>query len=124
MPRPIAWYREFAPCKALRADIYALFSFAPGPMVASSSRPLLCEIAFSDATFCSPQLADGHVSLVFELGHSCHSVGRWCIDSTALRGTVIGPMSHVGQVERTKRSEMVGDYFIPARVAPFAHAAV
>ena len=124
IPRPIASYREFAPCRALQADVYALFSFTPGSVLAASSRPLLREIAFSHATFCSPQLADGHVSLVFELGHACDVDGRWRSDSTVPRGTVIGPMSHVGHVEIAKRSEMVGVYFRPGRVGPFVRGAV
>src|SRR6185503_4563575 len=69
--RPVvAWYREFAPCDALWADVYAFFTFVPAPLPAVTARPLLREVAFHDATFCSPQLADGQVSLLFELGRT------------------------------------------------------
>jgi AraC-like DNA-binding protein len=116
--QPVAWYREFAPCKALQAHVSAIFSFVPGP-TPPAPRPLLRAVAFADATFCSPQLADGHVSMVFELGRTCDATCRWFEDSNALRGTVIGPMSGVGRTEGTDRPAMVGAYFRPARVAPF-----
>lgn len=124
MPDPIAWYREFAPCKALQVDVYTFFSFVPGPSLAPPRPPLLREVAFHDATFCSPQFADGHVSVVFELGRICDAVGRWCTDSSGLRGTAIGPMTGVGRTEGGDRPEMVGVYFRPARVAPFLRLAI
>ena len=124
VPDPIAWYREFAPCQALQADVYTFFSFVPGPALAPPHRPLLREVAFRDATFCSPQFADGHVSVVFELGRTCDAAGRWCADSSGLRGTAIGPMTGVGRTEGGDRPEMVGVYFRPARVAPFLRAAI
>ena len=124
MAHPIAWYREFVPCKALQADVYALFSFVPGAIRTPPHRPLLREIAFGDATFCSPQFADGHVSFVFELGQTCDVDGRWCVDSLALRGTIIGPMTGVGRTEGGDRPEMVGVYFRPTRVAPFLRVAI
>jgi AraC-like DNA-binding protein len=116
---PVAWYREYLPGNALQADVYAFFTFVPGPTAASSRHRLLREVAFRSATFCSPQFADGHVSVVFELGQVCDGDGRWCSDSTGLRGTVTGPMTRVGRMEGTDRPEMVGIYFRPARVAPF-----
>jgi AraC-like DNA-binding protein len=121
---PVAWYREFAPCEALRADVYTVFSFVPGPTPPPPHRTLLREIAFRCATFCSPQFADGHVSVVFELGRMCDAAGRWCTDSSGLRGTVIGPMTAVGRTEGDDRPEMVGVYFRPARVGPFLRAAI
>jgi hypothetical protein len=33
-----------------------------------------CEIPFHDPTSCSPQFADGHVSMLFELGHTAASM--------------------------------------------------
>ena len=124
VPRSIAFYREFLPCTALRDEVYAIFSFGPDPSGATACRPLLREIAFPDARFCSPQFADGHVSLVFELGHTCEADGRWCPDSSGVRGTVTGPMSRVGRTEGTDRPEMVGIYFRPARVHSFLRVAV
>ena len=119
-----AWYREFAPCPALRAHVYAFFSFVPGPVQGPVYRPLIREIAFDDPTFGSPQFADGGISLVLELGRRCDIDGRWHIDSGALGGTVIGPMHGVGRIEGSDRSEMVGAYFRPARAAPFFRVAI
>lgn len=119
MRSPIAWYREFLPCVALQADVYAIFSFVPAARVSRPHRPLLREIAFDDAPFCAPQFADGHVSLTFELGHTCDVNGRWSADSQPPRGTVIGPMSGVGRIERVELPATVGAFFRPARVAPF-----
>jgi AraC-like DNA-binding protein len=119
MPHPIAWYREFVPCKALQADVYVLFSFVPGPTPARPHRPVLREIAFGDAPLCAPQFADGHVSFSFELGQTCEVDGRWYVDSRALRGTVIGPMSAVGRTEGGDLPATIGAFFRPARVAPF-----
>jgi AraC-like DNA-binding protein len=116
---PIAWYREFLPCIALQADVYAIFSFVPGAHVSRPHRPLLREIAFDGAPFCAPQFADGHVSLTFELGHTCDVNGRWSADSQPPRGTVIGPMSAVGRTERVELPATIGAFFRPGRVAPF-----
>ena len=121
---PFAWYREFVPCKALQADVYAFFSFVPGPALASPSRPLRREIALRHATFCAPQFADGHVSIMFQLGHTYDPASHWRTDSSALRGTVIGPMRGVGRTEGFDLPETVGAYFRPARVAPFFGVAV
>ena len=124
MVQPVAWYREFVPCKALQAHVYAIFSFVPGLTPPPPHRPLLRAVAFADATFCSPQFADGHVSMVFELGRTCDANCRWFHDSSGLRGTVIGPMSGVGRTEGGDRPEMVGAYFRPARVAPFLRVTI
>jgi AraC-like DNA-binding protein len=121
---PIAWYRELAPCSALHAHVAALFSFVPGAVAAAANRCVLREVGFADASFCSPQFADGHVSIVLELGRRCDGEGRWSPDSIGLRGSAIGPMSTVGRIEGRDRPEMVGVYFRPARVAPFLDLAV
>ena len=118
------WYREFVPCNELRADVYAFFSFVPGPVRAPSSRPLLRESALHTATVCAPQLADGHVSIMFEVGQTFDAEGRWRVDSNALSGTVVGPMSGVGRTDGRDLSESVGVYFRPARVAPFFDVSV
>jgi AraC-like DNA-binding protein len=123
--RPVfAWYREFAPCEALRADVYAFFSFVPPTLAPASARLLRREIAFPEATFCSPQLADGHVSLVFDLGRRCDAAGNWSIDTAAPSGTVSGPLSAVGRTEGTDRPEMIGVYFRAGRAAPFLRAPI
>lgn len=116
---PLASYREFVPCRALQADVSAIFSFIPGSILAPPRRPIVREVVFHDATYCSPQFADGHVSVVFELGRNCDGEGRWHGDASKHRGTVVGPMSAVGRTEGRDRPEMVGIYFRPARVASF-----
>lgn len=116
---PFAWYREFVPCEALRADVYAFFSFVPGPDVASASRSLLREVAFRKTIVCAPQLADGNVSIRFELGRACDVEGRWRDESKALGETVIGPMSGVGRTESLDFSETVGAYFRPGGASRF-----
>lgn len=116
MGQPIAWYREFSPCTALAHDVYAFFSFVPGPPAAPADRRLLREVAFSDPTVCSPQLADGHASILFELGRTCAASGRWFDDSSALGATVIGPKIGVGRIEAGDLPEMLGICFRPGRV--------
>ena len=119
-----AWSREFAPCEALRDDVYAFFSFVPPSLASAPARLLRREIAFPEATFCSPQLADGHVSLVFDLGRTCDVAGNWSTDTAAPSGTVSGPLSAVGRTEGTDRPEMIGVYFRAGRAAPFLRAPI
>jgi AraC-like DNA-binding protein len=83
-----------------------------------------CEIPFRDPTFCSPQFADGHVSMLFELGHTCCADGRWRSDGAAPRGSVTGPMSEVGRTKGSDRPDMIGVYFRPGRAAAFLRAAM
>ncbi|HEX7798570.1 MAG TPA: AraC family transcriptional regulator [Vicinamibacterales bacterium] len=123
MPPPIAWYREFVPCEALRADVYAVFSFVPGWSSPPARRSMRCEIPFRDPTFCSPQFADGHVSMLFELGHTCGVDGHWRSDA-APHGSVTGPMSEVGRTTGSDRPDMIGVYFRPGRAAAFLSAAM
>jgi AraC-like DNA-binding protein len=116
---PLACYREFVTSRALQSDVSAIFSFIPGSILTPPFRPVIREVLFHDATYCSPQFADGHVSVVFELGRNCDGEGRWHADASERRGTVVGPMSAVGRTEGRDRPEMLGIYFRPARVAPF-----
>ena len=116
MEPPVAWYREFSPCAALAQDVYAFFSFVPGPPAVAPGRRVLREILVSDPTLCSPQLADGHVSIIFELGRTCAASGRWSDDSSALCATVTGPKTGVGRIAGRDFPEMLGIYFRPGRV--------
>lgn len=116
MAPPVAWYREFSPCAALAQDVYAFFSFVPGPPAAALGRRLLLEMPVSDPTLCSPQLADGHVSILFELGRTCSASGRWLNDSNALCATVTGPKTSVGRIAGRDFPEMLGICFRPGRV--------
>jgi AraC-like DNA-binding protein len=124
MRSPIAWYREFAPCRALRDDVYAFFSCVSELTPPPPHRLLLREIAFHDPALCAPQFADGHVSFSFELGRTCDADGRWCVDSRAQRGAVIGPLREVGRTRGFDLSQTVGVFFRPARAAPFLRVAI
>lgn len=125
MRSPIAWYREFAPCKALQAEVYVFFSFVPGSAPPPPAhRPLLREIPFYDTALCAAQFADGHVSLSFELGQTCNVDGRWYVDSQAQRATVIGPLRQVGRTRGGDLPATVGVFFRPARVSPFLRVAI
>jgi AraC-like DNA-binding protein len=124
MHPPLAWYREFMPCKALRADVYAFFSFVPGSVAASPMRPILREIAFHDPALCAPQFADAHVSMMFEIGQTFDAEGRWRAEAKIFGGTVVGPMTCVGRTDSVDLSETVGVYFRPARAAPFFDVAM
>ena len=119
VPSPFAWYREFVPCEALRADVYALFSFVPGPALAPASCSVLREVAFRKTIVCAPQFADGQVSIRFEVGQTCDVEGRWRADSNAFGETVIGPMSGVGRTDGLDFSETVGAYFRPGCASRF-----
>jgi AraC-like DNA-binding protein len=124
MPRPLAWYREFVPCAALRADVYAIFSFVPGSSSPPRDRSIRCEIPFRDPTFCSPQFADGNVSMLFELGHTCGVDGYWRNEASGPRGSVTGPMSEVGRTKGSERPDMIGVYFRPGCAAAFLRVAM
>jgi AraC-like DNA-binding protein len=110
----IAWYREFAPCEALRLHVRALFSFTPGRVPAPRDRVVLREVGFDDLRSCSPQFADGHVSMVFELGRTCTLGGHWYSDSSALGGTITGPKTAVGRVAPGDLPSMFGILFRPS----------
>src|SRR4029450_3369570 len=110
----IAWYREFAPCEALRPHVRALFVFGPDRNVTPPQRPLLREVGFADLTSCSPQFADGHASRLFELGHTCTLDGRWQRDVSACGGTVTGPKTVVGRIAAGDLPQMLGIRFPPS----------
>jgi AraC-like DNA-binding protein len=112
MSRVVARYREFAPCKALREDVRAFFSFGPWTNESPPRRPVTLEVLFFETdSFCSPLFADGHVSIVFNFERACPVGGFWHQCPARPSGTVIGPMSVVGPPSGGERSEMVGVYF-------------
>ena len=113
----IAWYREFAPCEALGPHVRALFSFGPDRDIAPPQRVLLREVGFSDLTSCSPQFADGHASMLFELGRTCTLDGRWHRDVSACGGTVTGPKTTVGRIAAGDLPQMLGILFRPSASA-------
>jgi AraC-like DNA-binding protein len=122
MPAPTAYYREFAPCEALRGHVLSFFSFVPGANERATPRRLIREIAFGDGdSFSSPLFADGHVSLTLNLDRLCLANGRWQ-HGVAPIATVVGAMSVVGPARPAGRPEMVGAYFRPGLAASFLGA--
>src|SRR5262245_51509161 len=112
--RAIARYREFAPSDALRPHVRAIFSFVPDCLAAPPERSLRREIVFSDLRSCSPQFADGHASMLFEIGRTCTLDGHWQMDSSALGGTVTGPKTVVGRIAAGDLPQMLGILFRPS----------
>src|SRR5260370_11240612 len=122
MQRAVAYYREFAPCKALREHGGAFFSFVPRAEKSIENRPIRREVVCGeDDSFSSPLFADGHVSMVFSFGRACHAGGLWYDSPAGPHGKVIGAMSGVGPTSGEDRPEMLGVYFRPGRVSPFTH---
>lgn len=125
--RPIvASYREFAPCEALQRHVRAFFSFVPGipsgierPAAKSARRPIVREALFNAADlYCPPAFADGHASIVFNLGIRCRADGRWQSDPAGCHGHVVGAVSRVDPV-CVERPAMVGAYFQAAQLPSF-----
>ena len=112
-----AWYREFAPCEALRPHVRTLFTFGPGREVTSPRHRLQREFGFSDLTACSPQFADGQASMLFELGRTCTLDGRWQEEVSACGGTVTGPKTAVGRIAAGDLPQMLGILFRPSASA-------
>jgi AraC-like DNA-binding protein len=124
MSDPVARYREYAPCAALRDDVDAFFALGPWPGGAAPARPVRRELTFTEAPLCAPQFADGHVSLSLELGRAIDGVGRWHVAGGGPRGTVIGPMTAVGRTVPGPLPETIGAFLRPARAAAVLGVAV
>ena len=106
-------YREFAPTPELRGGVRAYFSFTPGSRYWRGCRRVTREVLFTrEESFCSPIFADGHTSLVIDLGATC-SLGQGWTFGTPVRAQVIGPLRSVGGAAGNARSEMIGVYFEP-----------
>ncbi|PWU06526.1 MAG: hypothetical protein C5B51_12165 [Terriglobia bacterium] len=123
MPRVVARYREFAPCKALREHVRAFFSFGPWANESPPRRPVTLEVLFFESdSFCSPLFADGHASIVFDFEQACAVGGVWHQSPVRPNGKVIGPMSTVGPPSGGERAEMAGVYFHAAGASAFTGA--
>ncbi len=120
---PVACYREFAPCEALRRHILSFFSFVPNPLNrVDVRRRILLETVFGEGeSFSSPLFADGNVSLVFNFDRACGVDGRWR-DGAAMSTVVIGAMSVVGPPRVSERAEMLGVYFRAGEAGKFLRA--
>src|SRR5688572_29620623 len=110
-------YRELAPARELRGTVRAYFSFVPGSPPWCGHRRVLREVQFTrGVSFCAPQLAAGHASLVVELGSACHVEDGWR-GGTPVRAQAIGPLRTVGNATGRVRSEMIGAYLAPTATA-------
>ncbi len=106
MSGAIAWYREYAPCEALRDYVRTFFCLSPVLDPEPGGRELISRLRVGEEGSFAPSLADGHASLVFCFENAYVFGRRWKYGS-APRGWVIGPMSAPGT---TSVSE------VPARV--------
>src|SRR5260370_7957818 len=121
MQRAVAYYREFAPCKALREHVRAFFSFVPRAEKSLASRPIMREVVFGeDDSFSSPLFADGHVSMVCGFGRACHAGGLWFGIPAGPHVKVIGALRTVVSTSGEDHPYILGTYFLPCVSSPFA----
>src|SRR5215467_13336367 len=118
--RIVSRYREFAPSEALKDHVRAFFSFTPPSDRPVTGRRVTSETIFRPGhSFCSPMFADGHASIVFDLGMACHLDGVWRPD--LFRGRLIGAITCVGPVLEATKPAMVGAYFRGGQIPSIAH---
>jgi AraC-like DNA-binding protein len=116
----VSRYREFAPSEALKDYVRAFFSFTPPSDCPVVTRRMTSEVIFRPGhSFCSPMFADGHASIVFDLGTACHLDGVWRPDH--YRGRLIGAITCVGPVLDATRPAMVGAYLHGGQIPSVAH---
>jgi AraC-like DNA-binding protein len=120
---PAVYYREFAPCQALREHVRAFFSFAPPLERVPGGRPLIREVRFGERDFLgTPALADGHVSLAFSFEQGWAREGHWRRALSAPRAEVIGPMSAAGATSLDPLPEAVGVFLRAGRACAITGA--
>src|SRR5688572_32086791 len=54
-----------------------------------------CALPISGDLYCPPAFADGHASIVFNLGIRCRADGGWQSDSGGRHGHVVGAVSRI-----------------------------
>ncbi len=109
-PAALVTYREFAPAPELRGHVRAYFSFTPGGAPWRGRRPVLREVAITrEESFCSPLFADGHTSLVMDLGATC-CIGRGWTSGTPVGARGIGALRTVGGPAGDTRSMRVSPF--------------
>jgi AraC-like DNA-binding protein len=118
----VACYRELAPSAVLRGRVRAFFSFVPAEAPVSPGRRITRQVLFEEGdSFCSPVLADGTASVVFDIGMRGGADGRWRDSASAPRGDIIGAMNRVGATDVAERAAMLGVYFEPGQGTSFLH---
>jgi AraC-like DNA-binding protein len=113
-PGVIVTYRELAPARELRGHVRAYFSFTPGAAAWRGRRAVMREALFTrEDSFCAPVFADGHTSLVVDLGATCR-VGEGWTFGTPVGAHAMGALRTVRGAPDSARSEMLGVFFEPA----------
>jgi AraC-like DNA-binding protein len=113
----VVTYRELAPSRPLRDYVRSYYSFTPAAAPWYGPRALIREVHFTAGdSFCSPRFADGHTSVVVELGATCSLQGGWN-SGTSVRAHVIGALSSVGGPAGSDRPKMIGVYLGPGATA-------
>ena len=119
----VVTYRELAPSAALRDHVRAFYTFGPAASPWREARQLLREVNFARGdSFCSPRFADGHASLVVDLGATCNLDGKWQ-SGAPVRAHAIGALRKVGAPAGCDRPKMIGAYFEPGATAVLLHVA-
>jgi AraC-like DNA-binding protein len=115
-PVTLVTYREFVPAPELRDHVRAYFSFTPAAVPWTGRRRVVREASIARGeSFCSPVFADGHASLVIELGATCRLGEDWT-HGTPMHAHVIGAMRMVGGPAGDTRPAMLGAYLQPGAV--------
>lgn len=127
---PIARYREFDPCPALREYVRCFFTFttivttAPESELCKPSRAVRRERLFhAPGSYTTPLFADSHVSLSFSFGRGYRVDGLWNQAEQRHCGHVIGPVRTAHAADHGERIVEVGVYFRAARAKSFFAAA-
>ena len=108
---PGVTYRELLPRPQLRGHVRAYFSFIPGAVSWRGTHAVLREVFIArDEPFCSPVFADGHASLVIDLGASCEQEKGWTF-GTPVGAHLIGALRTVASPAGNTRAKMLGAYF-------------
>jgi len=115
---PFAYYREYAPCTALRDYVYAYYSFTPTSV--PERRLLVSETVFRDGdSFDAPVFADSQISLSFDFDAACDPTGKWKTRTAPTVAHILGPMTIAKPATHLDHSESVGIYFKPGQAAVF-----
>jgi AraC-like DNA-binding protein len=113
----VVTYRELAPSPPLRDYVRSYYSFTSAASPWCDPRGSIREVHFTAGdSFCSPRFADGHTSLVVELGATCSLQGGWSLGAP-VRAYVIGALRSVGAPAGSDRPKMIGAYLEPGATA-------
>jgi AraC-like DNA-binding protein len=117
----IVTYRELAPAPALRGHVRAYFTFTRGLAAWSGQRRVLREVAYTrNDSFCSPVVADGHASVVVDLGATCRLGSGWT-GGGPVGAHVMGALRSVGDTTGVDRPEMLGVFLEPGSAWSLLH---